>query len=316
MLAFEGAQVLDVAGPMQILAAVNDELSSPGYRFVLLAAKKGAFATTSGIRLVADGGYAALPRRIDTLIVAGGDGVGSAMQDGALRHAIRTGAGRARRVASVCTGAFLLAEAGLLDGKRATTHWRAADQLARRFPETRVEPDAIYVRDGKFWSSAGVTAGMDLALAFVQEDFGAEMALAIARRHVIFLIRPGGQSQFSAQLSAPSHQGRLAPLLRWIPEHIEETISIELLADRAKMSVRSFARAFVKETGETPARYVERVRVDAARRLLAAAEWPVAIIAQRAGFGSEERMRRSFRRLLKVSPASFRAHFNAREAKP
>jgi transcriptional regulator GlxA family with amidase domain len=318
MLAFRDAQILDITGPLQILAAANDERhkESPAYRLTLLAERKGAFATSSGLKLVADDKYAALPRTIDTLIVAGGEGVRTALRDEALLDTIKSGARRARRVCSVCTGAFLLAAAGLLKGKRATTHWRATKTLAGSFPDVTVEPDAIFVRDGRIWSSAGVTAGMDLALALLQEDYGAELALTIARRHVIYRMRPGGQSQFSAELSADANEGRLAQLLRWLPEHIADNLDISLLASRARMSERSFARAFLKETGETPARYVERTRLEAARRLLSSSLEPVAIVAAKAGFGTEERMRRTFQRHMKISPATFRARFNAREIKP
>jgi len=314
MLAFEGTQLLDVTGPMQILSAVNDERprETPGYALTLLAETKAAFATSSGVRLVADGDYSALPPEIDTLMVAGGDGVRTAIRNPRLREAIVWGAACARRVVSVCTGAFLLADTGLLKGKRATTHWRSVELLARTYPDTTVEPDAIFVRDGEIWTSAGVTAGMDLALALVREDFGEDMALAIARRHVLFLMRPGGQSQFSAHLASEANAGgRLAPLLRWIPEHVSETLDVPALARAAKMSERSFARAFRKETGDTPARYVERARLDAARRMLSASQTTIGLVAVRTGFRSEERMRRAFQRHLKVSPASFRARFPA-----
>jgi len=319
MLAFEGAQLLDVTGPLQILSAVNDERprEAPAYAVTLLAEAKGPFASSSGVRLVADGDYTALPPEIDTLMVAGGDGVRTAMRNPQLRAAIAKGAASARRVVSVCTGAFLLAQAGLLKDKRATTHWRSVELLARAYPDTVVEPDAIFVRDGHVWTSAGVTAGMDLALALVREDFGEDMALAIARRHVLFLMRPGGQSQFSAHLAPDANaRGRLAPLLRWIPEHVGEDLDVPALARAAKMSERSFARAFRKETGGTPARYVERARLDAARRMLSASHAAIGVIAARAGFGSEERMRRAFQRHLQVSPASFRARFQAAGEEP
>jgi transcriptional regulator GlxA family with amidase domain len=313
MLAFKGAQLLDVTGPLQILSAVRDERPGDGgYTLTLLAEAKGAFVTSSGVQLVADGDYSALPEDIDTLLVAGGDGTRGAMRNPLLRDAIAKGAQRARRIASVCTGAFLLADAGLLAGKRATTHWRSVRLLARAYPDITVEPDAIYVCDGKIWTSAGVTAGMDLALALVREDFGEDIALAIARRHVLFLMRPGGQSQFSAHLASDANaRGRLAPLLRWIPEHVGETLDVPALARAAKMSERSFARAFRRETGDTPARYVERVRLDAARRMLSASQLAIGTVAVRTGFGSEERMRRAFQRHLKVSPASFRERFQA-----
>jgi transcriptional regulator GlxA family with amidase domain len=182
--------------------------------------------------------------------------------------------------------------------------------LAARFPKVKVERDALYVRDGNIWSSAGVTAGMDLALALVREDFGSDVALAVARRHVLFLMRPGGQSQFSAHLRHDANgEGRLATLLRWIPEHVGDTLDVRVLAARANMSERTFARAFARETGETPARYVERLRLDAARRMLSASDMPLVTVATQAGFGSEERMRRSFQRALKISPGAFRARF-------
>jgi transcriptional regulator GlxA family with amidase domain len=310
-LAFAGAQVLDVVGPMQMFAAVNDEnpLDPPIYALKLLAERKGPFFTSGGIALVADASYAALPKVIHTLMVAGGS-IERALEDKKLARAVRDGAARAERVVSICTGTFFLAAAGLLNGRRATTHWRAVDELARRYPEISVERDALYVRDGDVWSSAGVTAGMDLALALVREDCGNETALAVARRHVLFLMRPGGQSQFSAQLAGNANpQGRLAPLLRWIPEHIDQSIDVSALAARANMSERSFARVFVREMGETPAHYVERLRIDAARRLLSATNIPVTAVAARAGFQSEERMRRAFQRSLNISPVAFRARF-------
>lgn len=311
MLAFAGAQVLDVAGPMQILAGVNDEhpKNEPAYALTLLAEKKGPFLTSGGLQLVAGGAYAALPKKIDTLTIAGGN-IEAALRDPAILKALRDGAKHARRVVSICSGAFFLAVTGMLKGKRATTHWRAADALAKMFPNIAVERDALFVREGKIWTSAGVTAGMDLALALVREDFGDRMALAVARRHVMYLMRPGGQSQFSAHLAPEAFpQGRLASLLRWIPEHVGENLAIEALAVRANMSTRNFARAFVAETGETPARYVERARLDAARRLLTASALSIETVAVRTGFGSEERMRRTFQRHLKVNPAAFRARF-------
>jgi transcriptional regulator GlxA family with amidase domain len=311
MLAFAGAQILDVVGPLQILSGVNDERAtdSPAYRLTLLGERKGAFLTTSGVRLVADGAWSDLPRAIDTLIVAGGDGVREAMRSKPLRDALKRGAARARRVVSVCSGAFLLAGAGLLKDKRATTHWRAAAQLAEAFPDIAVEPDAIYVRDGRVWTSAGVTAGMDLALALVREDFGDEMALTLARRHVLYLVRPGGQSQFSAHLAVQG-EGKLARLLRWIPDHVGEALDVPALAERSHMSARNFARVFRAETGKTPAHYVECARLDAARMLLAQSKLSVDTVAARSGFGSEERMRRAFQRHLKVSPALFRERFS------
>ncbi len=230
---------------------------------------------------------------------------------------MRTGARRARRVVSICSGAFFLAAIGLLDGKRATTHWRAMDLFAKNFPKVTLERDALYVREGKIWTSAGVTAGHGSGAGAGARGYGDAVALAVARRHVLYLMRPGGQSQFSAHLAPEEFSGtKLASLLRWIPEHVGETLDVETLAARAKMSPRSFARAFVAETGETPARYVERARLDAARRLLTGSAQPVAIVAARTGFGSEERMRRAFQRHLAVSPAAFRARFQLEGTTP
>jgi transcriptional regulator GlxA family with amidase domain len=318
MLAFADAQVLDVVGPLQMLAAVNDERpkDKPAYGVTLLAEKKGPFRTSGGIRIDADGDYRDLPRQIDTLMIAGGS-IEAALKDKRLLDALKAGAKRARRVVSICSGAFFLASVGLLKGRRATTHWRSVDLLARLFPDTAVEPDALYVRDGKIWTSAGVTAGMDLALALVREDHGDEMALRIARRHVLFLMRPGGQSQFSAHLKTEAAAtGRLSGLLRWIPEHVSGDLDVATLAARANMSERSFARVFLRETGRTPAAYVEDIRLDEARRLLAASCLSVVDVAMRSGFGSEERMRRAFRRRLKINPAAFRARFQQRDLKP
>jgi transcriptional regulator GlxA family with amidase domain len=313
MLGFEDAQILDIAGPLQILGSANRGRHAPVYEIVLAAAQPGPFRTTEGLGLVADAPFtAALLRDVDTLLIAGGEGVDVARKDAALIRLIAQGAATARRVVSVCSGAFLLAQTGLLDGRRATTHWSRIAQFAREFPNVMLEPDAIFVRDGKLWTSAGVTAGMDLALALVREDLGDETALAIARQHVIFVMRPGGQSQFSAHLAPDAYpKGRLASLLRWIPEHAGEDLDVAALAQKANMSERSFARIFQRETGDTPARYLERARIDAARRLLTASDLPVGVVAARAGFGSEERMRRAFQRRLKTSPGAFRARFQA-----
>lgn len=311
MLGFENAQLLDIAGPLQILAGVNEARHEPSYRLTLLAEKPGALRTSSGIALMADGDYAGLPRKIDTLMIAGGE-IARALRDKALLAALRKGAKRARRVVSICTGAFFLAELGLLAGKRATTHWRAFQSFEKRYPDVTLDRDALYVREGNLWTSAGVTAGMDLTLALVREDFGDAIALAVARRHVMYVMRPGGQSQFSVHLEPEQFSpGPLAALLRWIPEHAGSALAVETLAARANMSVRNFARAFVRETGETPARYIARIRLDAARRLLTGSDLAVASVAQRTGFVSEERMRRAFQRALKISPAAFRARFQS-----
>jgi transcriptional regulator GlxA family with amidase domain len=246
---------------------------------------------------------------VDTLLIAGGPGVDKAASDAALVDWTRRRARRARRVASVCTGAFLLAATGLLDGRRAVTHWSFCAELARRYPLIKVEPDPIFVADGPVWTSAGVTAGIDLALALVEQDLGRDIAFAVARYLVVFLKRPGGQAQFSAALSLQAGEDRFGALHDWVGTHLTADLSLQELAGHAGMSERSFSRHYLEATGRTPARAIEAIRVEAARRLLSESRLPVKRIAQRCGFGSEETMRRSFQRLLAVPPHDYRARF-------
>jgi transcriptional regulator GlxA family with amidase domain len=217
----------------------------------------------------------------------------------------------ARRVASVCTGAFLLGASGSLDGRRAATHWSFCGELARRFPAVQVESDPIFVRDGSIWTSAGVSAGIDLALALVEEDLGRTAALAVARYLVVFLKRPGGQAQFSEALSLQSAEDEFGALHEWINKHLADDLSLPTLASQAGMSERSFSRRYVEAIGLTPARAIERLRVEAARRLLSETRQPVKRISQRCGFGSEETMRRSFLRVLAANPQDYRARFSS-----
>jgi len=303
IVAFNGVQSLDVTGPAEVFSAAGNDVS-------VVTSDGAPIRTSSGLHLLPDADLAHAPAPIDTLVVAGGDGTPAAIDDRALIDWLRATAPRCRRVTSVCSGAFLLAEAGLLDGRRATTHWSVCDVLARRYPAVTVDPDPIYVRDGDVWTSAGVTAGMDLALALVEDDLGRDEALRIARRFVLFLRRPGNQSQFSAQLSAQA-AGRdgLREVQRWIAEHPEEDLSVEALASRADMSPRHFARCFTGEVGTTPARYVERVRLENARRLLEETDEGVEAVARACGFGTAETMRRAFLRTLRLSPAEYRARF-------
>jgi transcriptional regulator GlxA family with amidase domain len=226
---------------------------------------------------------------------------------------VRERAGHARRIASVCTGAFLLAACGLLDGRRAATHWSVCAELARRFPAVRVEADPIFVRDGPIWTSAGVTAGIDLALALVEQDLGRSVALAVARYLVVFFKRPGGQAQFSTALSLQAAEDKFGALHAWISAHLANHLSLTVLAAQAGMSERSFSRHHAEATGLTPGRAVERLRVEAARQLLSESRLPVKRISQRCGFGSEETMRRSFLRLLAATPQDYRARFSSRD---
>ena len=302
--------------------------------------------TCSGLQIVAHHAYPEYDHPIDTLIVAGGvAALERARSDAALVAWIRETATRVRRVAAVCTGAFLLAAGGLLKGRRATTHWGFTKQLADAYPSISIEADRIFVRDGNVYTSGGVTAGIDLALALVEEDLGRDIARLTARMMVMFLRRPGGQSQFSTYLGSKADalrdrrwfqtwvrgqpdldQGREAlpslsvathsrPDLRglqtWILAHPHADLSIEALAERVAMSPRNFARLFVTETGMTPAKFVEGARLEAARCTLEQTALPIEAIAERCGFGDPERMRRSFRRMLQVSPQDYRARFKS-----
>ncbi len=321
MLVYPDVQVLDVAGPLEVFANANRRLDEkrdrrvPRYQIEIAAREPGPVRTTSGIELAAPRGLRDLRGPIDTLLVAGGKGSAAALHDRALIGFLRRRAKHARRVASVCTGAFLLAEAGLLDGRRATTHWGSCTRLAASYPQIAVETDPIFVRDGKFWSSAGVCAGMDLALALVEQDHGRELALTVARWLVLFLKRPGGQSQFSAELSAQATEhDAIRDLQTWAQAHLRADLGVAALAKRAGMSPRNFARVFAREVGETPARWVERVRVEAARRCLEESLAAVDEVARRCGFACAESLRRSFVRRVRVSPAAYRARFRSAAA--
>jgi transcriptional regulator GlxA family with amidase domain len=246
---------------------------------------------------------------VDTLVIAGGDGVHVSSEDSVLVGWVRERTKRARRTASVCTGAFLLAASGALDGRRAVTHWQFCAELARRYPSVRVETDPIFVHDGPVWTSAGVTSGIDLALALVEEDLGRTVALAVARYLVVFLKRPGGQAQFSEVLALQASEDKFGPLHDWISNHLADDLSLPVLARQAGMSERSFSRHYAETTGLTPARAIERLRVEGARHLLSETRLPVKRISRRCGFGSEETMRRSFLRLLDTTPQDYRARF-------
>jgi transcriptional regulator GlxA family with amidase domain len=324
LVAFPGAQILDVTGPLEVFATASRELreqrgapdrSAGAYEPELVATRRGRLRTSSGIELVAQRALCEVSGTIDTLIVAGGEGTRRALRDRELLAWLRRSAPRARRLASVCSGAFLLAEAGLLDGRRATTHWRSCDLLARHYPAVEVDPDPIFVRDGRIYTSAGVCAGMDLALALVEEDHGRELALAVARSLVLFLKRPGGQSQFSAQLTGQlAGQPPLQELQAWIVEHPGADLSVDRLAERVGMSPRNFARVFTREVGTTPARWVERARIEAARRSLEETDATIEQVARECGFGTADTLRRAFLRSLKVSPSDYRGRFTVAAA--
>jgi transcriptional regulator GlxA family with amidase domain len=309
ILAFPGVQLLDVTGPLQVFATANELApggGTPPYEATVVAAAA-PVVTTAGLSLVTQ----PLPTPgpgLDTLVIAGGTGVAAASRDEALVRWVRARAHTARRVVSVCSGAFLLAETGLLDGRRAVTHWGRCAAFARRFPKVRLEPDPIFITDGKFWTSAGVTAGIDLTLALVEADLGHAIALAAARQLVVFLRRPGGQSQFSAALALETADDRFERLHAFMLENLNRDLSVPALADAAGMSERSLLRHYRSATGATPARAVERLRVEAARRML---EDGAAIkrVARGCGFGSEETLRRAFLRHLGVSAQAYRQRF-------
>jgi transcriptional regulator GlxA family with amidase domain len=312
---FDGGQSLDVTGPFEAFAMARRELAAqdpeaaPPYELQIAAARRGPVRMNSGLQVVADRHYGEITRGVDTLIVAGGD-VTAMMSDRRVHGWLRRMARRVRRLASVCTGSLILAEAGLLDGRRATTHWRAVEQMRQNYPKVSLEPDAIYVRDGHVYTSAGVTAGIDLALAMVEEDLGHAIAVAVARRLVVFLKRPGGQSQFSSHLAAQvPAPGALKGLPEWILGHLTNDLSVEGLAGRVAMSPRNFARVFRRETGITPAKFVERARVDEARRRLEDGGLSLDEVAARCGFASGEHMRRTFLRHLRVVPGEYRKRF-------
>lgn len=311
LLACPEAQILDITGPSEAFA-IAERIAAGSYAAELVSSDPGEMRTSGGLRLLADAGIEQCDGPIDTLIVAGGIGVRDAMRDERMLGWLREAAQRSRRVAAVCTGAFLLAEAGLLDGRRATTHWAACEELARRHPAVSVEVDPIFVRDGRIWTSAGVTAGIDLALALVEEDLGPKVALEVARTLVLFVRRPGGQAQFSATLSGQQATSRpLRDLEEWIADHLDADLSVAALAERAFMSPRHFARVFAAELGVTPARHVESLRIERARLLLASTERGIEDVARSCGFRTVETMRRAFTRTLRVSPGEYRRRFGS-----
>lgn len=312
ILAFPQVQLLDVAGPLQVFATANERLGLPVQPYAprVVAPAGGPVSASAGL------GLATLPlpeadSPVDTFIVAGGPGVTAAASDPALVSWVAARVARARRAASVCTGAFLLAATGQLDGRRAATHWAHCDRLKALYPRIRVEADPIFVRDGAVWTSAGVTAGIDLALALVEEDLGREAALAIARHLVMFLKRPGGQAQFSATLALQGGEDRFGDLHDWIGANLSRDLSLPALAAQAGMSERSLSRRYREATGMTPAKGVERLRLEAARRALAETRAPVKRIARECGFGTEETLRRAFLRHVSATPQDYRVRFGA-----
>ncbi len=301
ILAVDGVQVLDATGPLEVFHCAG--------RYDVAVVTPGGAPVRASNGLVLGGGAGLDDGPLDTLVVAGGQGARAAAGDPALGAWVRAAAGRARRTCSVCTGAFVLAAAGLLDGRRATTHWASAGALARAHPAVDVDPDPIFVRDGDVWTSAGVTAGMDLALALVEDDLGPAAALAVARELVLFVKRPGGQAQFSAGLAGQAAvRAPLRELQAWMADHLDADLSVAALAARAGFTERSFARAFRREVGLTPAAYVEALRLERARAALQDGA-AVEVAARAGGFGTVETLRRAFARRLGTSPSAYRDRF-------
>jgi transcriptional regulator GlxA family with amidase domain len=311
LLAFPGMQVLDVAGPHEVFAGANQLLGRTVYDVRVVSAAGGVVASESGLALQTTP-WSGLPRRLHTLIVPGGPATRRMGADSPEVGWVARVAPKADRVATVCSGAFIAARAGLLDGHRVTTHWRYADRLQRTHPALTVDPDPIYINEGRLWTSAGVTAGIDLALAMVEADHGVDAAQQIARDLVMFLRRPGGQSQFATPMW--TERATDPPVLA-VQRHIDaepgDALGLAALAGRAGLSERHFARVFTAQVGLSPARYVERVRIEAARRRLERDETTTAVIAKECGFGSAETLRRAFHRHLGVSPDDYRQRFRS-----
>ena len=316
LLVFPGVQMLDVAGPMDVFHEAARQSRKPGtYQFDLVALEEGPVRADNGMLFQPTATIDTLDHAVDTLLVTGSHEVQAVAGNPRLAQWLQRQATVVRRLGSVCSGAWLLAHAGLLDGRRVTTHWNISASLARRFEQVQVEHDQIYLRDGNLYTSAGVTAGMDLALALVEEDLGRNVALTVARELVMFIKRPGGQAQFSAHLVAQSAQrDPIRQVQEWVLENLEEDLTVDQLAAQAGMSVRNFSRAFKSDTGETPADFVEAARLDAARRMLEETASPLKRVAARSGFHDQNSLRRAFVRRLGVTPGDYRLRFHPQEA--
>jgi transcriptional regulator GlxA family with amidase domain len=302
-LIFPDFQLLDAAGPISVFE-IASRVAKRSQPIRVVAAKPGPVRSTSGAEMLAR--KFGSPGALTTLIIAGGEGVDAAARDACTVNFVKAVAARGTRVASVCSGTFILAEAGLLDGRRATTHWHRTPQFLKAYPRVKLEPDQIFVRDGQVWSSAGITAGIDLALAMVADDYGEEVVDRTARQLVLYHRRSGGQSQFSSLLELKAPTGRFGPLLTWAREHLNERLTVEDLAERAGMSSRHFTRAFIAETGATPSKAIERLRIEVARQRVQSSSEAIERVAEVTGFGDPERMRRAFIRVFGQPPQSMR----------
>lgn len=313
LLAFPRVQLLDVVGPADVFAEASRQLGNPrAYRVEVIGTQKGLVKGSNGLKIAIDETFETYKGRIDTLLVAGSPHVDAIASNPVLQAWLRQQAQTVRRLCSVCSGAFLLASAGLLDGRRVTTHWNSSARLAKEHPQAEVEPDSIFIKDGNLYTSAGVTACMDLALALVEEDHGRELALSVAREMVMFFKRPGGQSQFSAQLAAQTaERSVISDVQSYVLNHLKADLSIPTLAARAGMSERNFARTFKQETGFTPGEFVELARIDAARRLIEDSDVSLKRLADTVGYANADGFRRAFMRRLGVGPSDYRKRFSS-----
>lgn len=311
VLTFPNVQMLDLVGPIDVFHEAARQAGAPSnYQFEIVSTAPGVIRASNGMRITPDTTLDTSSPDIDTLLIAGSPSVHLLEDDAVIRQWILRYAKTARRIGSVCSGALLLARTGLLDGKRATTHWNATARLSRMYPKVNVQPDQIFVRDGNIYTSAGVTAGLDLALALVEEDLGRSVAMKVAREFVMFLKRPGGQSQFSAYLTVQaSEKNAIRDVQEWVLQNLAQPLSVTMLSERAGMSARNFSRVFKEACGITPATFVEDARIDAARRLLEETRYPPKKVASLTGFADPNGLRRAFLRRLGVSPLEYRRRF-------
>nr|WP_261905568.1 GlxA family transcriptional regulator [Escherichia coli]CAH8250220.1 HTH-type transcriptional regulator CdhR [Escherichia coli] len=312
-LAFPRVQLLDVVGPADVFTEAARQLANPrAYRVEVIGTCKGMLKGSNGLKIGIDKTFETYKGKIDTLLVAGSPHIDEIALDPALQDWLRQQVKSVRRIGSVCSGAFLLAAAGMLNGRHVTTHWNSSAKLAKEHPQTHVHPDSIYIKDGNIYTSAGVTAGMDLALALVEEDHGRKLALSVAREMVMFFKRPGGQSQFSAQLAAQTaERSVIREVQDYVVEHLKSDLSVPTLAARAGMSERNFARTFKSEVGLTPAEFVEMARIDAARRLIEDADVSLKRLASIVGYANTDGFRRAFMRRIGVNPRDYRKRFSS-----
>jgi transcriptional regulator GlxA family with amidase domain len=323
-IAGPGTEILDLVGPFQVFTRAAEMFSRQNPRSlpiysveVITSSPRTSVVTNCGLRIGAHKTFRQVRGEIDTLLIAGGSAIENDEIGIEVVRWIRKVAGRIRRIGSVCTGAMLLARAGLLDGRQVTTHWNWCALLAKKCPRADVDPNPIFIRDGNVYTSAGVTAGMDLALALVEEDHGSRLALQVARNLVLYLRRPGGQSQFSAALSMQlTDRKPLRELESWVLDNLNKPLNVPALAERVAMSPRNFARVFIKEMHTTPAKFVERLRVEAARRRLEESRNSLETIAGECGFGNVNSMRNVFQRALRIAPGQYRRHFRSMRHMP